>query len=169
MIIIKYVVETNARPFSQSFKAIASVSFVFNPKVNPTSKKLSHIIIDDNVNQIPYSSDDTYPNVSGTSINDINMLHPLIIKDPNIFFLTITERLSPDKTRLISEFILYRVVEENYIKIIRLLLSVMLDFTYYFHNHNHIHIFCRSHICHTCHISRNRSSNHFCADPYQYH
>ena len=52
-IMMKYVVDTKDFPFSHWFNVMASVNLFFSPRVNPISKKLIHIIMDDNVSQIP--------------------------------------------------------------------------------------------------------------------
>lgn len=85
--IMKYVVLTNDFPLFQSPKAIDSANLFFNPRVKPMSKKLSQTIIEESINQMPYSSEFTYPKVIGTSIKDIKILNPFTAKEPRIFFL----------------------------------------------------------------------------------
>ncbi len=82
-------------PLFQSFMAMASVSLFFSPNVKPISKKFNQIIMDDSVNQIPYNSEETYPNVIGTNNKDMIILHPFIASEPIMFFLTATERWFP--------------------------------------------------------------------------
>ena len=101
-IIMKYVVETNSLPLFQSFRAIASVSLFFSPCVNPISKKPSQDMMDDNVNHIPYNSDETYPIVNGTSMKEVSILTPLRKVEERMFFLTAMVLALPDKRRLLK-------------------------------------------------------------------
>ena len=94
-IITKYVVDTNSFPLFQLLRAIDSANLFFNPCEKPISKIPIHPTIDDNVSQMPYNSEETYPRVNGTRTKEISKLRPLYINDPNMFRFTATVLFPP--------------------------------------------------------------------------